>query len=41
MKRFGILPADHNPAKPVDYYALERRYWESLWYYPETSRAQQ
>jgi hypothetical protein len=35
MKRFGILPATHNPAQSVDYYAAERRYWESLWYRPE------
>jgi cytochrome c553 len=35
MKRFGVLPAAHDPAAPVDYYAAERRYWESLWYRPE------
>jgi hypothetical protein len=35
MKRFGILPASHDPAAKVDYYAAERRYWESLWYKPE------
>ena len=35
MKRFGILPADHDASKAVDYYAAERRYWESLWYRPE------
>jgi hypothetical protein len=34
MKRFGILPAAHDPAAPVDYYALERDYWKSLWYTP-------
>ena len=34
MKRFGVLPASHDPAAPVDYYAAERRYWESLWYRP-------
>ncbi len=35
MKRFGILPETHDPAAPVDYYALERKYWRSLWYTPE------
>ncbi len=34
MKRYGILPTAHDPAQAVDYYALERRYWESLWYRP-------
>ncbi len=34
MKRFGFLPPEHDPARPVDYYALERAYWESFWYKP-------
>jgi hydrazine synthase alpha subunit-like protein len=34
MKRFAILPEAHQPAQPVDYYAAERAYWESLWYKP-------
>ena len=35
MKRYGILPADFDPAKQkVDVYDLDRRYWESLWYKP-------
>ena len=34
MKRFGILPADGDPAGPAACYALERQYWESLWYKP-------
>ena len=35
MKRYGILPADFDPAKQkVDVYDLDRRYWESLWYQP-------
>jgi hypothetical protein len=34
MKRYGILPPDHCDTDHVDYYALERRYWESLWYQP-------
>jgi hypothetical protein len=37
MKRFGILPADGDPAAPLDCYAVERRYWESLWYKPASS----
>ncbi|MBI4875228.1 MAG: hypothetical protein HY822_11405 [Acidobacteria bacterium] len=35
MKRFGLLPETHAPRDPVDYYAVERRYWESLWYRPQ------
>ncbi|MBI1895152.1 MAG: PD40 domain-containing protein [Acidobacteria bacterium] len=35
MKRFGILPFDHDPSQAVDYYAAERSYWESLWYRPQ------
>jgi len=34
MRRYGILPADRNPAAPVDPYALDRAYWRSLWYQP-------
>ena len=31
MKRYGILPADFDPAKDkVDPYALDRKYWDSL-----------
>jgi hypothetical protein len=36
MKRFGLLPVTHNPDVSVDYYAVERAYWKSLWYAPET-----
>ncbi|MBI3683144.1 MAG: hypothetical protein HY235_22455 [Acidobacteria bacterium] len=35
MKRYGILPQDHDAAKPVDYYAVERAYWESFWHRPQ------
>ena len=38
MKRFGILPANHDSGAPVDYYAAERRYWQSLWYEPAPVR---
>ena len=34
MKRYGILPADTDPAAPLDCYAVEQRYWKSLWYDP-------
>jgi hypothetical protein len=39
MKRFGILPQNHDPAAPLDCYATERKYWESLWYHPAGSSA--
>ena len=32
MKLYGILPADHPDDAEVDFYALDRKYWESLWY---------
>ena len=34
MKRYGILPPEHDPNRPVDTYSLEQRYWESLWQKP-------
>jgi hypothetical protein len=34
MKRYGILPPDLDPAAPLDCYATEQRYWQSLWYMP-------
>ncbi len=34
MKRYGILPADLPADTPVDVYATDRAYWESLWYRP-------
>jgi len=35
MKRYGIIPEALDPAKdPVNCYEVDRRYWESLWYYP-------
>jgi len=35
MKRYGILAADLKPTDPIDVYAAERRYWESLWWQPD------
>jgi len=33
MKRYGILPADLDPAKTrVDPYLTDRAYWQSLWW---------
>ena len=32
LKRFGILGSDASPGQPIDVYATERKYWESLWY---------
>jgi hypothetical protein len=38
MKRYGILPAGTRLEDPIDIYATERRYWESLWYRPSASK---
>jgi hypothetical protein len=38
MQRFGILPADLPAASPLDVYATDRRYWESLWYRPTANQ---
>jgi hypothetical protein len=37
MKRYGILPAGTTPEEVTDVYAVERAYWESLWYQPAPS----
>ena len=39
LKRFGVLPEtfDVNKEK-FDIYDLDKRYWESLWYYPTGSK---
>jgi len=34
MQRYGILPKDLAPDAPVDCYATDRTYWQSLWYRP-------
>ena len=34
LKRYGILASDLAPDSPIDPYAAEQRYWESLWYRP-------
>jgi hypothetical protein len=38
MKRYGILPQDVPPDAPLDPYHLERQYWKSLWYWPQSAR---
>ncbi|MBN2476076.1 MAG: hypothetical protein JXB62_15805 [Pirellulales bacterium] len=32
MRLYGIVPPEHPLDAEVDVYALDRRYWESLWY---------
>ena len=34
MVRYGVLPAGTKPGDPIDVYATERKYWESLWHKP-------
>jgi cytochrome c553 len=34
MERYGILPPNRGNGAPLDPYAVERVYWESLWYEP-------
>lgn len=38
MRHYGVLAADHRDDAPVDPYALDRRYWQSLWYRPVEKR---
>jgi hypothetical protein len=37
MKRYGVLPADLPADAPIDVYATDRAYWQSLWYKPPGS----
>ena len=32
LKRFGIIDPRSTPEGPIDVYATEGKYWESLWY---------
>ena len=32
MIRYGVLPAETSASESADYYAIEQRYWESLWF---------
>lgn len=39
MKRYGVLPAGFDLVKdPIDVYAIDRNYWQSLWWRPEIQR---
>jgi hypothetical protein len=38
MKRFGVLPAEFDPAaNPVDGFAIDQAYWKLFWYRPEAA----
>jgi len=37
MKRYGILPSELDPSAPIDCYAVEQEYWQSLWHLPAGS----
>jgi len=39
MKRYGVLNADVDPNSITDCYAIERKYWQGLWYQPVKSLA--
>ncbi len=39
MKRYGVLPESLGPSDPIDAYAVEERYWESLWHQPAPDAA--
>jgi hypothetical protein len=39
MQRYGILPPDCDATAPIDPYAVEQNYWESLWYQPQQVKA--
>ncbi len=39
MKRYGVLPECLPSAETIDVYALELKYWKSLWYQPALSPA--
>jgi len=32
MKRYGVLPAQVDPAAPIDPYATDQAYWRSFWH---------
>jgi hypothetical protein len=35
MKRYGILPEDHQDSDPIDTYKVDEAYWRSFWYQGE------
>lgn len=36
MQRFGFLPKDLGPDDPIDVYAVDKAYWDSFYFEPET-----
>ena len=39
MKRFGVLPAEFDPARDaVDVFRIDQEYWRQFWYYPDDER---
>ena len=34
MRRYGLVNKTYKPGTPIDCYALDRKYWESMWYRP-------
>ena len=38
MKRYGVLPDGVSPRDVTDVYAVEAKYWESLWHQPKLPR---
>ncbi len=34
MKQYGVLPASHDPAVPIDPMATDQAYWRSFWHEP-------
>ena len=39
MRSYGVLPADAKPVDIDDVYAVEQKYWRSLWHQPEKSES--
>ena len=39
MQRYGILPDELKPDRPIDLYATDQAYWKSLWYRPSEDTA--
>ena len=40
MQRFGLLPKELRPDEPIDCYKVDRAYWDSFYWQPQTSVAQ-
>ena len=38
MRHYGVLPADQPDTVPVNYYELDRKYWQSWWYQSPASQ---